>query len=191
MMMKRTVLSALFAVASGLAFAAPQTYNVDPTHTYAGYEIGHVGLSLQHGLFTQVGGTLTVDDAAHSGTVDVTIDAASLSTDYAARDKHLKSDAFFNVAKYPTLTFKASQLKYDGDKLTDVAGTLTLLGVSKPLTLHVTHFAHAKNPMSGKDSYGVNAEGWIKRSDFGMTTYLPAIADDVKLQITLEAIAAN
>ena len=190
-MFKRSALAALLISASGFALAAPQTYNVDPTHTYAGYEINHMGLSLQHGLFTQVNGEVVVDTASHQGTVNVTIDANSLNTDLAARDKHLKSKDFFNVAQFPTLTFKSKSLKFSGDKLEAVQGELTLLGVTKPVTLNVVHFSHAKNPMSGKDTYGVNAEAQIKRSDFGMTTFLPAIGDDVKLNITLEAVQAG
>jgi polyisoprenoid-binding protein YceI len=188
--MKRTALAALLIAASGFAAAAPQTYTIDTSHTYAGYQISHMGLSLQRGGFTQVSGKVVVDDAAKSGNVDVTIAADSLNTDWAARDKHLKSKDFFNVAQYPTLTFKSSALKYEGDKLDAVEGQLTLLGVTKPVTLKVVHFSHAKNPMTGKDSYGVNAEAVIKRSEFGMTTYLPAIGDDVKLNITLEAAAS-
>jgi polyisoprenoid-binding protein YceI len=189
-MFKRTALAALLISASGFALAAPQTYAVDPTHTYAGYEINHMGMSLQHGQFTQVNGKVVVDTATHQGSVDVTIDANSLSTQLAARDKHLKSKEFFNVEKFPTLTFKSTALKYSGDKLAAVEGQLTLLGVTKPVTLNVVHFAHSKNPMSGKDTYGVNAEAQIKRSAFGMNAYLPGIGDDVKLEITLEAVAS-
>lgn len=190
-MLKRTALAALLLASSSLALAAPQAYDIDSTHTSAAYEINHMGLSLQHGLFSQVNGKVVLDSASHQGSVDVTIAADSLSTNLAARDKHLKSKDFFNVAQFPTLTFKSNALKYQGDKLEAVQGELTLLGVTKPVTLSVVHFSHAKNPMSGKDTYGVNAEALIKRSDFGMTTYLPAIGDEVKLEITLEAVQAG
>jgi polyisoprenoid-binding protein YceI len=187
-MLKRTLLAALFASAASAAFAAPQTYTVDPAHTYAGYEVNHLGLSLQNGAFTQVSGKVVLDDEARKGSVDVTIDANSLNTYLPNRDKHLKSKDFFNVEKYPTLTFKSNSLQFNGDKLEAVSGELTLLGVTKPVTLKVVHFARGKNPMSGKDTYGVNAETVIKRSDFGMTTFLPKIGDDVKLSIVLEAV---
>lgn len=189
--MKQTILAALLAVTSGVAAAAAQNYEIDPTHTYAGYEVNHMGLSLQRGGFGQIGGKVVLDPDAKAGSVDVTIDASSLNTDLPARDKHLKSADFFNVAKYPTLSFKSSTLRFAGDRLDTVDGQLTLLGVTRPVTLKVVHFARAKNPMTGKDSYGVNAEGVIRRSDFGMKTYLPAIGDEVKLRIALEAVKAD
>ncbi|AXK39351.1 YceI family protein [Crenobacter cavernae] len=190
-MMKRTVLAAVFASASAFALAAPATYAIDPTHTYAGYELNHLGLSVQNGMFTKVNGTVSLDEAAKKGAVDVTIDAASLNTYFAKRDEHLKGADFFNVAKYPTLTFKSTELKYDGDKLAEVKGKLTLLGVTKPVTLTVTRFAKKEHPMLKKEAYGVNATTSIKRSDFGMAYGLPGIADEVKLNIALEAIKAS
>lgn len=189
-MLKRTALAPLLAAVSGFALAAPQTFDIDPAHTAAGYEVSHVGLSLQHGLFTQVSGKVVLDNETRKGSVDVAIDANSLTSHLAARDKHLKGTTFFNVEKYPTLTFKSNSLQFNGDKVEAINGELTLLGVSKPVTLKVTHFAHGKNP-AGKEAYGVNAEAQIKRSDFGMTAFLPGIGDDVKLEITLEALKAS
>jgi len=187
-MLKHTVLAALFTAAAGAAVAAPQTYTIDPTHTYAGYEVSHLGLSLQNGAFTQVNGQVVVDQEAHKGSVNVTIDANSLNTYLPKRDQHLKSAEFFNVEKYPTLNFKSNSLQFNGDKLEAVNGELTLLGVTRPVTLKVVHFSRTKHPFSGKDAYGVNAEALIKRSEFGMTTFLPKIGDDVKLSIVLEAV---
>ncbi|MBV8049452.1 MAG: polyisoprenoid-binding protein [Paludibacterium sp.] len=186
--MKKLLIASLLAAASAVAFAAPVTYTVDPSHTYAAYDINHMGFSNQSGTFTRVSGTVTLDTAAHSGVVDVTVDTDSLQTFWPARDKHLKSEAFFNVAKYPTMTYKADKLVFDGDKLTRVEGNLTLLGVTKPVTLTITNYRGGKNPMVGKDEYAANAVAQIKRSDFGMTTYLPAIADDVTLRLTIEAL---
>lgn len=190
-MLKQTVLAALFAVASTAAVAAPQSYAIDPTHTYAAYEVNHLGLSLQNGVFTKVDGTVVVDAEARKGAIDVTIDANSLNTYLPKRDQHLKSKDFFNVEQFPTLTFKSKSLQFNGDQLAAVNGELTLLGVTKPVTLKVVRFARAKHPMTGKDSYGVNAETVIKRSDFGMTKYLPNIGDEVKLNIALEAAQAS
>ncbi|WP_028535362.1 YceI family protein [Paludibacterium yongneupense] len=186
---KRLVSSLAFVAAPALA--APLTYTIDPGHTNAGFEVGHMGLSLQHGEFTQVSGSIVLDPDSHSGRIDVTIDANSLTSDYPARDSHLKGESFFNVAKYPTLTFSATLLKFDGVSPGEINGNLTLLGVTRPVALRVTHFAHAINPMDGRDSYGVNADAWIKRSDFGMTAYLPLLSDDVNLHITVEAAEAK
>ncbi|GGY27858.1 YceI family protein [Paludibacterium paludis] len=167
--------------------AAPATYAVDPSHTYAQYTVNHLGFSEQIGLFAKVGGTVTLDTEARDGAVDIKIDAASLQTFWAARDKHLKGPDFFNVEKYPSLTFTSDKLVFAGETLSEVQGKLTLLGVTRPVTLKVTHFKGGKNPMSGIETYGANAETVIRRSEFGMKTYVPAIADEVKLNIVIEA----
>jgi polyisoprenoid-binding protein YceI len=191
MKLQQTLLATVFAGLAASAFAAPVTYAVDPTHTYAGYEISHMGFSLQSGAFTQTSGTVVLDSTAKKGNVDISIDANSLNSNLAARDKHLKSADFFNVAKYPTITFKSNDLVFNGDQLAEVKGNLTLLGVTKPVTLKVTNFHGGKHPMAGKQAYGANAETTIKRSDFGMSKMVPAIGDDVKLNIVIEAIAAS
>lgn len=190
-MMKQTLLAGLFAVAAGSVFAAPVTYAVDPTHTTASYSVNHLGFSVQSGAFTKVSGNVVLDAAAKTGSVDVTIDTKSLQTFLAARDNHLKSKDFFNVEQFPTITFKSKDLKFNGDKLAALNGDLTILGVTKPVTLKVTNFGGGKNPMSGMETYGANAETTIKRSDFGMKTFLPAIADDVILQVSIEAVKAQ
>ena len=189
--MKRTLIAGLLALTALPVLAAPVSYDIDSSHTYASYHIGHMGFSIQSGSFTDVSGKIVLDKDTHTGSVDVIIKADSLQTFFAARDKHLKSAAFFNVAKYPTLSYKADKLKFDGDKLTSVDGSLTLLGVTRPVTLTVTNFSGGKNPMTGKEEYGANAVAHIKRSDFGMTAYLPAISDDVELEMVIEADRAE
>lgn len=186
--MKHILIATLLASASAASFAAPVSYSVDNSHTYARYEVNHMGFSIQSGTFTQVNGTVVLDKQAHQGTVNIKIDANSLQTFFPARDKHLKSEAFFNVNKFPTLTYKSNKLVFAGDKLTEVQGDLTLLGVTRPVNLKVTQFHGGVNPMSGKEQYGANAETVIKRSDFGMTTFLPAIADNVDLKLVIEAV---
>ncbi|BAK75305.1 YceI family protein [Pseudogulbenkiania sp. NH8B] len=190
-MMKQTLIAAALAGLSTAALAAPVTYNVDPTHTFAQYEVNHLGFSVQSGTFTKTSGKVELDSAAKKGAVDITIDADSLQTFLPDRDKHLKSKDFFNVAQYPTITFKSKNLEFAGDKLTALKGDLTILGVTKPVTLKVTQFGGKPNPMTGKQTYGANAETVIKRSDFGMKTFLPAIADDVVLKVAIEAVKAE
>jgi polyisoprenoid-binding protein YceI len=186
--MKKILIAALLASASAVTFAAPVNYDIDSSHTYARYEINHMGFSLQSGTFTQISGTVALDTTAHQGAINVSIAANSLQTFFPARDKHLKSEAFFNVGKYPTLTYKSDKLVFSGDKLAEVKGELTLLGVTRPVTLQVTQFHGGVNPMSGKEQYGANAVAHIKRSEFGMTTFLPAISDDVELNFVIEAV---
>jgi len=190
-MMKKTLFAVAFSTFAAAAWAAPVTYNVDPTHTVAQYEVRHLGFSVQSGSFTKASGHVVLDQQAKQGDVDITIDTNSLQTFLAARDTHLKSKDFFNVEKYPTITFKSSDLKFVGDKLVSLNGNLTILGVTKPVTLTVTNFGGGKNPMSGQETYGANAETTIKRSDFGMMTFLPAIADNVTLKVTIEAVKAQ
>lgn len=189
-MIRTTLFATLFASA-GLAFAAPTSYSIDPSHTYAAYEVGHLGLSSQSGVFTKISGNLSVDEAAKSGNVDITIDAASLQTFFADRDKHLKSADFFNVEQFPTLTYKSDKVVFKGNKPAAVEGKLTLLGVTKPVTLQLVNVNKAKHPMTGKESWGANAVATIKRSEFGMKTFIPAVSDEVKLSIVLEASKAE
>jgi polyisoprenoid-binding protein YceI len=169
------------------ARAAPVRYVVDPSHTGVEYEIGHMGLSLQHGQFTRVSGAIVMDESGRNGSIDVSVDVDSLTTPIPLLTSRLKGEQFFNAPRFPLMQYRARQLVYDGEVLADVVGELTLLGVTRPVTLHVRHFGHAKNPITGIDSYGVNAETVIRRSDFGMTAYLPVVADEVKLFLTLEA----
>ncbi len=189
-MKKLLIASALAALATS-AFAEPVTYTVDPTHTYATYEIGHLGFSTQRGSFTKTSGQVVVDAKAKKGAVDINIDTASLATFNDKRDEHLKGPEFFNVQKFPSITFKSKDLQFKGDKLAAVKGDLTMLGVTKPVTLKVTRFTRAKHPMMGKDTYGADAYTVIKRSDFGMSTFVPAVSDEVKLVVSIEALAAN
>ncbi|WP_028497864.1 YceI family protein [Microvirgula aerodenitrificans] len=189
-MKKLLIASALSALAAS-AFAAPVTYAIDPTHTYATYEVSHMGFSTQRGTFAKTDGKVVLDAKTRKGEVDITIDSSSLQTLNAKRDEHLKGPDFFNAEKFPSITFKSTSLQFSGDKLTAVKGNLTLLGVTKPVTLKVTRFHHGKHPMIGKDTYGADAETVIKRSEFGMNTYVPAISDDVKLVVSIEAIDAQ
>ncbi|MGL6071669.1 YceI family protein [Craterilacuibacter sp.] len=189
--MHKTLLACLILSATSAAYAAPVKYDIDTTHASASYEINHLGLSLQSGTFSQIKGSLLVDEVARTGKVDVTIPTATLNSYLAKRDEHLKSADFFNVAKYPTMHFVSDKVEFKDGKPTEIAGKLTLLGVTQPVTLKVRYAAKLANPMSGVETWGVNATGQLKRSEFGMKTYLPGIADDVKLDIALEAAKAK
>ncbi|GAB7126498.1 YceI family protein [Silvimonas sp. JCM 19000] len=185
--MKLKLAAVLLAGLASAAFAAPTTLVVDGSHSQPYFEVSHFGYSIQRGTFAKVDGTIVIDAEKKTGSADITIDANSLDTHWAARDKHLKSPDFFNVEKFPTMTFKATSFKFDGDKLTSVDGNFTLLGVTKPLTLSVSQFRCGDHPMLKKFVCGAEASGTIKRSDFGMTTFVPAISDEVHLVIPVEA----
>ena len=185
--MKHTVAAVLVSLAASLPAAAADSYTVDPGHTYPGFEINHLGFSTMRGTFDTSSGKVTLDPAGNGGSIEITIDAASIDTGHAKRDEHLRSEEFFNVARFPTLTYKANRLKYDGDKLVGADGELTLLGVTRPVSLTVTSFNCGTHPINKKPACGANATASIKRSDFGMTTYVPAVGDEVKISIEVEA----
>jgi len=186
--MKTRLLVATLAATLAAPVLAIDTYSVDPGHTHPSFEISHFGWSTQRGRFDKVSGKLTLDRAAKTGSVDVTIDVASISTGVAKLDEHLKSEDFFNVAKYPTITFKSKKLNFNGDKPTSVDGEMTLLGVTKPLTLTISAFQCAPNQFVKKEACGADATGTIKRTEFGMGKFAPNLGDDVKLVINVEAL---
>lgn len=177
----------LIGAAIALPAAAADSYTVDPGHTYPNFEINHLGFSTLHGRFGATTGKITLDTAAKGGSIDITIDATSIDTGHAKRDAHLKSEEFFNVGKFPTLTYKATKLKFNGDKLAGADGELTLLGVTKPVPLTITAFNCANHPMTKKPMCGANATATLKRSDFGLSAYVPAVGDEVKITIEVEA----
>ncbi|GGP20604.1 YceI family protein [Silvimonas iriomotensis] len=185
--MKLKLAAIALACVASAAFAAPQTLELDSSHTQPYFEIGHFGYSNQMGRFEKATGTVVVDLEKKTGSLDVSIDTNSLSTGWAARDKHLKTADFFNVEKFPAMTFKSTDFKFDGDKLVAVNGNFTLLGVTKPLTLNISNFHCGDHPMMKKFWCGAEATATIKRSDFGMTTFVPAVSDEVKLTIPVEA----
>ncbi|AOY00016.1 YceI family protein [Jeongeupia sp. USM3] len=185
--MKKLILATAFATVASAAFAAPETYSIDPSHTAAHFAVDHLGFSTQYGAFDKTSGSIVLDAEKKTGSVDIIVDTASLDSGWDARDKHLKGEDFFNVGKYPTATFKSKNLKFDGDKLVAVDGDFTLLGVTKPLTLAVNNFKCGQHPMMKKAWCGAAATATLKRSDFGMKAYLPAVGDEVKLTIQVEA----
>jgi len=167
--------------------AEPVSYSVDPKHTYASFEINHLGLSTARGRFDRTSGSIALDAAAGSGSIEIVIDTASIDTGLAKRDEHLRREEFFNVAQYPTITFVARSLIFEGDRLVKADGELTMLGRTRPVSLQITHFACGEHPIHHKPACGADAETRIRRSDWGMTTYLPTIGDEISIHIGVEA----
>lgn len=189
--MKRHVFAILLTASLPLsAQAASESYTVDPLHTFPHFTISHLGFSTMHGRFDKTSGKITLDRAARKGTVDITIDAASVDTGYAKRDEHLRSPDFFNAVEFPGITYKSDSIRFKGDTPKRIKGKLTMNGVTKPVTLAIHDFHCAPDPMDPthqKYKCGADASAKIKRSDFGMTTFLPNIGDDVKMQFEIEA----
>jgi polyisoprenoid-binding protein YceI len=176
------------AIALPLSAIAADSYTIDPPHTYPHFSINHLGFSTMQGRFDDTSGKVTLDRAAKTGSVEVTIKTASISTGFAKRDDHLKSPDFFNAAEFPAITYKSTALHFKGDVPSSVDGNLTISGVTKPVTLTIDAFNCGTNPMNKKDECGAAASAQIKRSDFGIKYGLPAVGDDVKLVFEIEAI---
>ncbi len=184
----KNLIAVLATVASTAALAAPETYVIDNTHTYPRFEYSHLGYSTQVHRFTKTSGEITLDRAAKTGAVDVTIDAKSVDTGFALFNEHIQGEDFFATAQYPSITFKSGRMKFKGDKPVAVEGDLTIKGVTLPVTLKLTSFHCMPHPMLKKDACGANAVTKIKRSDFNMGKNAPFVSDEVTLTIPVEAI---
>ena len=158
------------ALASSMAAGvyAADTYQLDPTHTYPSFEADHMGgVSTWRGKFTKSSGTVTLDRAAKTGTVDVTIDTSSIQIGNTKLEEHLRSPDFFDVAKYPTATYKGTAIKFDGDTPVAVDGQLTMKGVTKPVNLKIDSFKCIQHPVLKREVCGVEATGEFNRADDG------------------------
>jgi polyisoprenoid-binding protein YceI len=190
-MNRLTRLSAALALTIAVAapaFAAPETYVVDPTHTYPRFSYSHFGYSTQLSRFNKTSGTVVLDAVAKTGAVDITIDTKSVDTGYATFDEHIQAADFLDTAQHPTATFKSTRVVFEGDKPAAIEGKLTLKGVTKPVTLTVTSFQAMPHPMLKKPAIGANAWTTVKRSDFAMGKYAPNVGDEVRIDIAIEAI---
>lgn len=185
--MKCFSLLILFFIASSPINAAPETFNLDNKHTYVLWSIDHLGFSTQYGKW-YASGTLILDqDNPSQSKVDVKINMDDLNTGVPELDKHLKSKLFFDTEHFPIATFISSKVTPTGKDTAMVDGTLTLHGVSKPVVLQVTLNKSGMNPISNKMSAGFTATTSIKRSDFGINAFLPALSDTVNIKIGAEA----
>jgi len=189
--MKKTIVAAgalLFASVATVQ-AAPVTYTLDPNHMSVAFIINHLGYANLLGRFNTVSGDIAFDkDKVDASAVKVVIDTASVDTNHAKRDDHLRSPDFFNVKEFPQMTFKSTKIEQTGENTGRLHGELTLLGTTKPVVLDVTFNKQAPNPMSKKETLGFSARGTIKRTDFGMKYGAPNIGDEVQLLIEAEAV---
>lgn len=174
---------ATFSIAAGAA----DTYHFDPNHTRPMFEVSHMGFSTQHGRFDNVDGRVVLDLAVHRGSVDFVVDADSIDMGSAEWNTHMKSNEFFDAAEFPTISFKSDKLLFDGDRVIGADGQFTLHGVTRPLRVAVEHFRCAPNPMNKAPTCGADISAQIRRSDFGMTRFLPLVGDDVKIFVPVEA----
>jgi polyisoprenoid-binding protein YceI len=178
---------ALAAASAASAFAA-DSYTIDPSHTYPSFEADHMGMSVLRGKFTKSSGTIVLDRAAKTGSMEITIDASSIDFGHEKLNKHAKTADMFDVDKFPTATYKSKSIKFNGDTPVAVDGELTLHGVTRPVTLTINKFRCIEHPMLKREFCGADASAEFKRSDFGINYGLPRFAPEVKLAIQVEAI---
>jgi len=193
MTMSRTA-ALLCALACGAAQAAPVRYDMDPAHTYPSFEADHMGgVSVWRGKFNRTRGILTLDRAAHSGTVEVSVDIDSVDFGLDAMNEKATSAEFFDAAKYPQAVYKGTLIDFVDGKPTRVDGTLTLHGISKPLTLTIRSFKCIAHPLYPKrELCGADALASFQRDDFGLTAGKDYGFDmAVTLRIQMEALQAE
>ena len=186
--MKRLALVTALAAFAATAQAAPETFVIDNSHTYPHFSYNHLGFSNQTHKFDKTSGTVVLDRAAKTGSVDVTIDVASINTGYALFNEHIQAEDFFDTANHPTITFKSSKMTFKGDQPVSVAGDLSIKGVTRPVTLAITNFKCMPHPMLKVDACGANATAEIKRSEFNMGKNVPYVSDAVTLSLPIEAV---
>jgi polyisoprenoid-binding protein YceI len=177
------------AAATSSAFAT--TYTIDPDHTFPSFKTDHMGISKWRGKFDKTSGTVTLDKAAKTGSLNIVIDTASVDFGHSKLNEHVRGEDFLNATKFPTATYKADSFKFDGDKPVAVMGEFTLMGVTKPLTLNINAFKCITHPMLKREVCGADASGEFKRTDFGMTKYVPPFDPVIKLFIQVEAVKAD
>ena len=184
-MKKLIIIAALACLPLKAVMAAD--YNIDPGHTYVSFAVNHLGFSTMRGKFDRQSGSMQFDPGAKKASVIIEIDATSIDTGHDKRDAHLQSPDFLNAVENPTITFKSTAVTWNGSVLASVSGDLTILGVSKPVTLTVTSMKCGPHPFSKKETCGFDASGSVKRSDYGVNYGLPAIGEILDLQIEVEA----
>jgi len=169
-MKSKLLIAAMLAAGVSMgASAAEATYQLDPTHTYPSFETDHFGgASIWRGKFNKSSGSFTLDTAAKTGTLDVTIDLTSVDIGNDALDKELKEDKFFDTAKFPTAVYKGTSFKFKGAVPVEVVGTLTLHGVTKPVNLKVLSYKCYQNPMLKREVCGTDSIATFNRDDFGI-----------------------
>lgn len=176
----------------GAPAMAADVYELDPGHADIVFMVSHFGFSDTIGRFNKAEGTIVMDDQDLAGSsIELVIDAASIDTNHAKRDEHLRSPDFFNVTEYPTITFESAAIEKTGENKAEVTGDLTMHGTTRPVTLEVTLNKLAPHPVpdyEGVMTAGFSARGTIRRSDFGIDLFAPAVGDEVDLIIEIEAL---
>ena len=182
-------IAAAATLLTGMAQVHAANYAIDPTHTFVTFEISHFGTSTNRGRFDKKEGSVAFDRAAKTGKVEIVIDTTSINTGTPAFDKHLKSDELFDAAKHPTMKFVSNKFTFNGDKVAEVTGALTLLGKTNPVTLKATNFNCYDSPMLKREVCGGDFETTLDRTQFGMNYGIDwGFPKNVRLVVQVEAV---
>lgn len=184
--MRKTILA--LALGCALPAAAADSYTIDTRHTFPRWQISHFGFSMHHGQFNKTSGKLRLDPSTGLGSIEVSVDTASIGTGDPTLEVRLRSADFFDVEKHPAMTFKSKPFGTKASLPITVDGELTLLGVTKPLALQVVAMKCGPHPIAKKDACGGEITGTLKRSEYGMKYGVPALGDDVRITIQFEAV---
>jgi polyisoprenoid-binding protein YceI len=182
----KTLLSALLLSALIPAASAAETFTLDPEHTFPSFEIGHQGISVMRGKFNRSKGRAMFDAEKQQGAIDVRVDATSGDTGHDGLNKKLLGGNFFRTSQFPEIIFQSNQVEFKDGKPVAAVGNLTLLGVTKPVTLEIRDYACTLQFLTRRPMCGADVHTVIKRSDFGMNYGIPMIGDEVKLAIEVE-----
>lgn len=186
-MRKSLTLIAAALLSAGAAQAA--NYTIDPTHTFATFEISHFGASVNRARFDKKEGTIEFDRAAKTGKVDISLDIASVNSGTAAFDKHLQSADIFNAAQFPKARFVSDKFVFNGDKVTEVQGQLTLLGKTQPVSFKANQFNCYESPMLKREVCGGDFEATIDRAAFGVNYGIDwGFPKNVRIVLQVEAV---
>lgn len=177
----------LSAMISSSAYAAAESYTIDPHHAFPIFEVSHLGFSTQRGRFDDASGKITLDMDARTGSVDFMINTRSVDMGFALWNERVAAEGFLNTEKFPTMTYESTNLIFDGDKVVAADGDFTLLGVTKPLHVTVSGFRCGRNLMNFKSLCAGDISATFKRSDYGMDRYLTVVGDDIKIVVPIEA----
>lgn len=192
-MLKKTLLAIGLSVLAMSSTAMAADYQIDKQgqHAFVNFKISHLGYSWLYGTFKDFDGQFSFDAATpEASTVNVTLKTASVDTNHAERDKHLRSDDFLNTGEYPTATFNSTSVKSTGEGRADITGDLTLNGVTKPIAINASFIGEGKDPWGG---YRAGFEGTtsINLADFGIKTNLGPASEEVTLTISVEGVRKN
>ncbi len=175
------------ALLAAPAAAAPETYVIDVPHSFSNFEIGYLGVTLIRGRFNKTTGTITLDRAAKTGSIETEIDVTTVDTGNTRRDELLRTENYFNSSEFPAMTFRSKNLRFKGDDLVGADGELTLLGVTRPVSLELASLKCITHPTNKRETCGAVATGAIRRSEFGMTRASGSIGDEIRIFINIFA----